>query len=180
MNIPNLLTLARLMAVPLVVYLILQGAFAAAFWLFVFAGITDAADGFIAKRFNMQSRLGGYLDPVADKVLLVGVYIALGHINQLATWLVILVVFRDLLIVGGVILIFLMTGTASMRPLYISKVNTAAQIALVAILLAGLGLSINVGWLILPCVYIVAATTLASGASYLVNWARQADMEEQQ
>ncbi len=171
--LPNLISLARLLAVPFAVYLILQGAFTATFWLFVAAGLSDAVDGFVAKRLGMESTLGGWLDPLADKVLLVSVYIALGHAGHLPTWLVILVVFRDFLIVGGVLLIFVINGGLAPRPLYVSKINTAAQIALVAVVLGGLGIDPDVMAAIPPLVWIVAATTLASGGSYLVNWARQ-------
>jgi cardiolipin synthase len=172
-SLPNLISIARLLAVPFAVYLILQGAYAAAFWLFVAAGISDAVDGFLAKRFDMQSALGGYLDPLADKALLVSVYIALGHEGHIATWLVILVVFRDLLIIGGVMLIFLVNGGIAARPLLVSKINTAAQIALVAVVLAGLGIDPDVMAAAQALTWLVAATTLISGGSYLVNWVRE-------
>ena len=173
MNLPNLISLARLLAVPFAVYLILEGTFVAAFWLFVAAGITDAIDGFLAKRLGMTSTLGSFLDPLADKALLVSVYVALGHGGHLATWLVILVVFRDVLIIGGVILIFLVNGGIAAHPLVISKVNTAAQIALVAVVLAGLGVAPAVMAAAGPLAFLVAATTLASGGAYLVEWVRQ-------
>jgi cardiolipin synthase len=172
-NLPNLISLARLLAVPFAVYLILEGAFVAAFWLFVTAGITDAVDGFLAKRFGMTSTLGGFLDPLADKALLVSVYVALGHGGYLPTWLVILVVFRDVLIIGGVILIFLVNGGIAAHPLIISKINTVAQIALVAVVLAALGIVPGMMAAVQPLVWLVAATTLASGGAYLVEWLRQ-------
>jgi cardiolipin synthase len=172
-NLPNLISLARLLAVPFAVYLILEGAFVAAFWLFMAAGITDAIDGFLAKRFGMTSTLGGFLDPLADKALLVSVYVALGHGGHVATWLVILVVFRDVLIIGGVILMFLVNGGVVAHPLIISKVNTAAQIALVAVVLAGLGVAPGLMVAAEPLVWLVAATTLASGGAYLAEWVRQ-------
>jgi cardiolipin synthase len=172
-NLPNLISISRLLAVPFAVYLILEGTFAAAFWLFVAAGITDAIDGFLAKRFGMESTLGGFLDPLADKALLVSVFVALGHGGHVATWLVILVVFRDVLIIGGVILMFLVNGGVAAHPLVISKVNTAAQIALVAVVLAALGIAPAVMPAVAPLVWLAAATTLASGGAYLVEWVRQ-------
>ena len=171
--LPNLISLARLLAVPFAVYLILEGAFTAAFWLFVAAGLSDAVDGFIAKRYCLQSTLGGWLDPLADKALLVSVYIALGHAGSLPDWLVILVVFRDVLIIGGVLLIFVIAGGIAPRPLYISKLNTVAQIALVAVVLGGLGIDPGAMVAVPALTWMVAATTVASGGSYLVNWARQ-------
>ena len=173
MSLPNLISLVRLLAVPFVVYLILEGEFVATFWLFVAAGISDAIDGFLAKRFGMASTLGGFLDPLADKALLVSVYVALGHGGYLPTWLVILVVFRDVLIIGGVILIFLVNGGIAAHPLIISKINTVAQIALVAVVLAGLGIVPAVMAAAPPLIWLVALTTLASGGAYLVEWVRQ-------
>ena len=101
LNLPNLITLARLLAVPLAVWLILDERYALAFWVFVGAGISDALDGYIAKRFDSRTRLGALLDPAADKALLAGVYVTLAIAGQLPDWLVFLVVFRDVLIIGG-------------------------------------------------------------------------------
>src|SRR5204863_4812848 len=101
LNIPNLISLGRLLLVPLAISLILDGSYWAAFWVFVAAGISDALDGFIAKRFNWRTRLGALLDPLADKVLLVSVYVTLGMACQVWAWLVVLVVFRDFMIIGG-------------------------------------------------------------------------------
>ena len=98
MNIPNLITLCRLAAVPLVIWLILDDDMMIAFWIFFAAALSDAADGIIAKHFDMETVFGAFLDPIADKALLVGVYLTLGNEGLLPTWLVILVVFRDILI----------------------------------------------------------------------------------
>jgi cardiolipin synthase (CMP-forming) len=171
-NLPNAISLARLMAVPFAVYFILNGFFTAAFWLFVAAGVSDAVDGFLAKRLGQSSTLGAYLDPLADKALLVAVYIALGHAGHLPLWLVILVVFRDLVIVGGVLLLHLTREPVRMRPLTISKINTAVQIAMVAVVLAEQGLGLDTGLLVAVLVYVTGATTLASGATYVVTWGR--------
>ena len=105
MNLANLITLARLISVPVVVWAILADEMALAFAIFVAAGVSDAVDGFIAKHFHTESVFGSYLDPLADKALLMSVYIALGHEGYLPMWLVILVVFRDILIIGGRIVI---------------------------------------------------------------------------
>lgn len=172
MSLPNLISLARLLAVPLVIYLILTGLFAAAFGLFVAAGVSDAVDGFLAKRFGQTSTLGAYLDPLADKALLVGVYITLGYAGDLPVWLVILVVFRDVIIVGGVLLLHISSQSVRMRPLVVSKVNTAAQIALVAVVLGELGLGAAAGSAREVLIWTAAATTLLSGGAYLVQWFR--------
>jgi cardiolipin synthase len=174
MNLPNLISLGRLLVVPLVVWLILSGQMAEAFWMFVLAGVSDAVDGFIAKRFNAATVLGGYLDPLADKVLLIGVYVTLGVTGHVAGWLVIMVVFRDVLILGGALLYYMVTQSLSMQPVFISKVNTAAQIALATVILASSGLNLDLGWLGQALVYITAVTTLVSGGIYVVTWSRRA------
>ncbi|MFQ6018389.1 MAG: CDP-alcohol phosphatidyltransferase family protein [Kiloniellaceae bacterium] len=172
--LPNVITLARLLAVPVTVYLILLDQYGPAFWLFIAAGVSDAVDGFLAKRLDVVSEVGAYLDPLADKALLVGVYITLGHMGHVATWLVFLVVFRDLLIIGGALLFQTLTHSLKMDPLYISKVNTAAQITLAAVVLGELGVGFGVPMLSGALVYIVAATTFVSGAGYVIKWGRMA------
>lgn len=176
-HLPNLITLCRLLAVPLAVYLILVGALAPAFWLFVAAGISDALDGFLARMLNARTQLGAYLDPLADKLLLVCVYLALAGSGRLPLWLVILVVSRDVMIIGGVLLLFTMREKLTVQPLEISKLNTFLQIILAGWVLAVGGLGVpdpklgpvmTVSQLL---VLLVAATTILSGAAYLVGQA---------
>jgi len=172
-NLPNLITLGRLLTVPVTVYLLMQSAYLSAFILFLLAGASDALDGYLAKRNNQTTELGAILDPLADKALLVGVYVTLGLQGNLPNWLVLLVVFRDVLIIGGVIILFLVRLEVKMRPLIISKINTATQIGLAAIVLAELGLSLNIMGLVEAMVYLAGLTTVISGASYMVSWSRQ-------
>jgi cardiolipin synthase (CMP-forming) len=171
LNLPNLISLARLLLVPLEIWLILAGRYGLAFWILVAAGISDALDGFIAKRFDRRTRLGALLDPVADKAMLVSVYITLGVAHQLWTSLVIVVVFRDVMIVGGFLLIQVFAVPKHYDPLYISKLNTGVQIILVGFVLARLGLGAAAGWPDVVLSLTVAATTIVSGLSYLVRWA---------
>jgi len=177
-NLPNIISLGRLLSAPVVIYLILNDFMTAAFWLFIAAGISDGVDGYLAKTLGQSSALGAYLDPIADKVLLVGVYLTLGQDGHLPTWLVIMVVFRDLIIVGGIILLHISNSGIRMRPLLISKVNTAAQIALIALVLVELGLKIDLGGFLDVLIYVVGATTIASGASYIINWGRTVEPVE--
>ena len=172
MNLPNLITLGRLLCVPVAIWLVLSDDLGAAFWLFAAAGISDAIDGFIAKRFDQRSRLGALLDPIADKTLLVSMYVTLGVGGYLPNWLVILVVFRDALIVGGFMLVTTLAHAMRSEPLFISKLNTALQIGLIAVVLARIGLGIPDLGLGKLLIYIVAATTVISGAGYLVRWGR--------
>ena len=179
MNLPNIISLGRLLTVPVIVWFIMQGFVEAAFWLFVVAGISDAVDGFVAKRFDMESELGRYLDPIADKTLLVAIYITLGYQGHLPTWLVILVASRDILIVGGALLSYAMASGMRPKPLTISKINTATQIVLAACILGQLGLGLSVGGLVMVLIYVTGASTVLSGALYLIDWGRlMSGMEE--
>src|SRR5258707_560437 len=128
LNLPNMLSLARLLSVPLIVSLILSHQLMLALLFFALAGVSDALDGFIARVFKSRTTLGAYLDPIADKALLVGVFVALGKTGLIELWVVVLVVFRDCLIIGGILLLFLFKSTVEMKPLMISKINTVFQL----------------------------------------------------
>ncbi|WP_338661351.1 CDP-alcohol phosphatidyltransferase family protein [Pararoseomonas sp. SCSIO 73927] len=172
LTLPNLITLGRLCAVPAVVWLVIQHRLDIAFLVFVGAGISDALDGWLARVRNARSFIGSVLDPVADKALLVSVYVTLAIIGVLPDWLAILVVFRDLLIVGGLLLLALMGLRPAIKPLLVSKLNTALQIGLAgtALFLAGFGLD---GGPLLPVLIgLVTGTTIASGAAYVRSAAR--------
>lgn len=180
LNLPNLISLGRLLLVPAAISLILEGSYAAAFWVFVVAGISDGLDGFIAKRFNWRTRLGALLDPLADKVLLVSVYVTLGIAGELWTWLVVLVVFRDLMIIGGFLLIQALAAMPkNFQPLLISKINTGMQVALVGYVLARRGFGAEAGLMDVVLSFLVVATTVVSGSIYLVRWARILARSEQ-
>jgi cardiolipin synthase len=172
LSIPNLITLGRIFLVPVVVWTIASGAMLAAFALFVVAGISDAVDGFLAKRFRMTTVLGAYLDPLADKALIVSIYVTLGISGEIPRWLVILVVSRDIMIVGGVVLAWVMGSPLKVRPLIVSKLNTAAQIVFACVVLGSLGFGIDVAPLDLVLMGFVGALTLLSVAAYLVEWVR--------
>ena len=178
-QLPNLITLGRLLAVPLMVFLLLEQAYLFAFWLFLAAGVSDAADGLIAKQFRLETEIGKFLDPIADKALLVSVYVALGTMGEIETWLVILIVSRDLMIVGGAILFQTLTQRLTMEPLWISKANTACQIGLVLLVLARAGYGFELSWVTEALTWVVAATTILSGGAYIYTWGiRFLTMEE--
>jgi cardiolipin synthase (CMP-forming) len=170
LSIPNLITLARILLVPVVVWAIASGQMLIAFVLFLAAGVSDAVDGFLAKRFGMTSEIGAYLDPLADKVLIVSIYVSLGIMEGLPRWLVILVVSRDFLIVGGILFSWLVDKPIDIRPHPVSKANTAAQIVLAGLVLAALGLRFDAGWLLTGAMALVATLTLLSVAFYLRDW----------
>lgn len=170
LNLPNVITLGRIILVPVIFWLLVNGHTKYAFLVFVCAGISDAVDGFIAKRFKLQTELGGYLDPLADKLLIVSIYVALGVAKQLPSWLVIAVVSRDILIVVGVLLAWLLGNPLAMQPRAVSKANTAAQITLAAVVLADEGFHLGGAWLKVGLIWIAGGLTLASLAVYLRDW----------
>ena len=172
MSIPNLITLGRIILVPAVVWAIISGEMLVAFALFLVAGISDAVDGFLAKRFHMASELGAYLDPLADKALIVSIYVALGIAGALPISLVILVVSRDIMIISGFMLSWLIGKPMPVRPLAISKVNTVAQIFLATFVLAEQGFHFNAALLSTIAVLLVAVLTVLSIAFYLAEWVR--------
>ena len=172
MSIPNLVTLCRILLVPVVVWAITAGEMRVAFILFIAAGISDAIDGFLAKRFGMTTELGAYLDPLADKAMLVSIYVALGIIEAVPRWLVILVVSRDIMIVGAVILSWVVDKPLPLKPLLVSKLNTVAQIALAAMVLAAIGFHFNADFAVLALIALVGALTLLSIAFYVRAWMR--------
>jgi cardiolipin synthase len=172
LSIPNLVTLARILSVPVMVWAIASGEMLLAFWLFVVAGVSDAVDGFLAKRFGMASELGAYLDPLADKTLLVSIYVTLGITGAIPRWLVILVVSRDLMIVGAVMLSWLVGRPVAVKPLFVSKLNTAAQLVFAGLILASLGFGFDLGFFLTLAMFIVAALTLLSVGAYVREWVR--------
>ncbi|HWV97915.1 MAG TPA: CDP-alcohol phosphatidyltransferase family protein [Xanthobacteraceae bacterium] len=172
MSIPNIITLIRILLVPVIVWAIASGQMKIAFGIFIVAGVSDAVDGFLAKRFNMASELGALLDPLADKALLVSIYVALGIWGAFPRWIVILVVSRDIMIVGAVIISWLFGKPMPMKPLMISKLNTFAQVALAALVLAALGFNFGSAPYELILMTCVTVLTLLSVAFYMVEWVR--------
>jgi cardiolipin synthase len=172
MSLPNIITIARMLAVPLIVWLIISGQMVPAFVVFIAAGLSDAVDGFIAKRYNASTSLGAYLDPLADKLLLVSIYISLGYLDILPTWLVILVTSRDFMIVGGLLLAWFLERPMEIQPLFVSKANTAGQIVLAGVALGLPGLGYPAQDLILWGAFAVGILTVGSGAIYLRDWIR--------
>ncbi|MBK8639347.1 MAG: CDP-alcohol phosphatidyltransferase family protein [Chromatiaceae bacterium] len=173
-DLPNIISFLRLLAVMPVVLLLLEGAFGWALLLFVLAGLSDGLDGFLAKQFHWQSQLGGILDPLADKTLLVACFLVLGALKLIPIWLVVAAISRDLIIVGGATLYHFRVAEIRPAPTWASKLNTLLQIALVVAVIA------NAGPLPLPALLVAAltwaclATILISGLQYVWVWSRKA------
>ncbi len=171
-SLPNLITVGRIILVPVVIWAITSGNMLLAFWLFVAAGISDAIDGFLAKRLNAQSEFGAYLDPLADKALLMSIYVTLSIEGLLPRWIVIAVVSRDIMIMGAVVLSWIMNKPVKIHPLIVSKLNTTAQIGLAALMLASSGFKFDPGPAKDLALLLTGGLTVISAAAYLVEWMR--------
>ena len=173
-HIPNVITVLRLLLVPPVVALILSGERTSALALFLVAGVSDAVDGFLARHFHWRSRLGALLDPLADKLLLLGTFVALAVEGLLPLWLLVAAVLRDVVILGGAGAYRLLIGRVDAEPLIISKINTLLQImvALLALLPWESREAAREGLLGLQILTLV--TIVGSGVAYVLGWSRRA------
>jgi cardiolipin synthase len=178
LSIPNLVTVLRILLVPVVVWAIASGRMQLAFLLFFAAAISDAIDGFLAKRFGMKTELGAYLDPLADKVLIVSIYVTLGITGAIPLWIVILVVSRDFMIVGGIMLSWLVDRPVAIRPHLVSKFNTGVQIFLPCLVLASHGFGFQAEPVLTLVMALVAVLTLVSVGLYLADWVRHMNRAE--
>ncbi|MCG5536419.1 CDP-alcohol phosphatidyltransferase family protein [Ectothiorhodospira mobilis] len=172
-QIPNLITLLRILLTGPIIWALVQREYGLVLLLVVVAAASDALDGWLVRRYGWYTRLGGYLDPLADKVLVVGAYTTVAYTGLLPWWLVALVLARDLVIIGGAAAFRAVTRSLEMQPLGISKLNTFLQITLV------LSVIIDAGVLALPQPYLdgmlalVTLTTVSSGVAYVVTWSRK-------
>ncbi|HTV32378.1 MAG TPA: CDP-alcohol phosphatidyltransferase family protein [Methylocella sp.] len=171
-SLPNLISLGRLVLVPVIIEMIATERWPEACVVFVIAGLSDAIDGFLAKRFDLRSEIGAYLDPVADKALIVSVYVALAIVAALPATIAILVVARDVMIVGGFAISLILQRPVTIKPLMISKLNTVAQISFAALVLASKAFGLQAGLSMMILLYSVAGLTLASMAVYFGQWIR--------
>ncbi len=173
-DIPNLICLFRILLVGPIVWCMLQQNFSTALFLVAIAGISDGVDGFLARHFHWQSRLGSILDPLADKLLLVAAFATLTYIQLLPLWLLLLIFGRDLLIVCGALAYHLKFGEYELSPLWSSKMNTVFQIALVLMVI------VQQEWLpqaaawSTTLVWLVVASVIISGSEYIVVWGASA------
>ncbi len=176
MNFANIITVVRLLFTPIIIWLIFSSYYYLGLIFFVLSGLSDALDGFIAKEFNQRTILGSYLDPVADKTLIVSSILALGYMGAIPSWLIILIVSRDLAILGAVIISWLVERSLKIEPIISSKINTFLQIFYIGLILLSLSSKEEIIYLnifILPTFSIlIALSTLTSWFSYLILWLR--------
>ena len=177
-HLPNALTSLRMLMVVPLAWLIRDGRYDAALLVAAAAGLSDALDGWFAKRFGWQSWLGGILDPIADKLMLVGCFVSLGLIGAHPDWLTWLVVGRDVVIVAGAVIYHNFVGHISAQPTLLSKITTCIQISYVLAQLLALS-----SWFAVPhavlagMLWLTAAATLVSGVQYVVIWSAKAAHE---
>lgn len=171
-HLPNAITCLRIALVTPLIVMVLQQRFAAALIIGAVAGVSDGVDGFLARRFGWRSRLGALLDAIADKLMLVGVYLALASIGHIAFALAWLVLARDLIIVTGALLFRAIIGKFEAAPSLWSKATTLAQILFVLLVLGAACFGWR--WSPRPWGWIVAVLTVISGADYIVGWGLRA------
>lgn len=176
--LPNMITLLRLFLVLPFIYCTAIGEYRTAFYIFIFASISDGLDGFLARRFQWQSNWGAFCDPLADKILVVSSYLVLAWLQQLPLWFVVLMVSRDIVIVAGVIIWQQLFKKIRFKPTFISKINTVLQLMLIIFVLFLQGYQDFPFHLIRHLadylIIITTATTAFSFIDYVVRWSFKA------
>ncbi len=171
-NIPNIISIIRIIMVFPIAMFIWQENYNSAFMLMIIAGLSDGLDGFLARTFQWQSKLGAILDPIADKLLLISIFIVCGLKNFLPWWLILMIIGRDLVIITGAFAYRHVTHDNKIRPLLISKINTALQILLVIITLYQATVHKLADYVISSLIWVVAISTFISGMAYVILWTR--------
>jgi cardiolipin synthase (CMP-forming) len=171
-SLPNLISLGRLMLVPAIISLIVAGRWKEACVVFVIAGLSDALDGWIAKTFSLRTQLGAYLDPLADKALIVSIYVTLAIVGVIPATIAIIVVSRDLMIVAAFMISWLLATPLEVKPLLVSKLNTLMQIMFAALVLSVEAFGLHKGAWFEILLYVVAGLAIASLGAYLAQWIR--------
>jgi cardiolipin synthase len=171
MTLPNVITLLRILLTPLLVWLLLDHRMKQALLVFLIAGFSDGLDGLIARVFHQKSKLGAYLDPLADKLLLVSSFILLGHMKKIPYWLVIITVSRDAIIVLGIVTLMLHQLRVEIKPLVLSKLNTLLQLLTIFVVLGSVYFA-PPPWGLMLLFTITAMLSIASGLHYILRGIR--------
>ena len=168
MNIPNFISLLRILLVPVLVIFLMQCAYVKALIILAISGLTDALDGFLARVLKQQTTLGAYLDPIADKALLVSCFVTLSIKGIIPGWLTVIVISRDCIILAGIAVLSLMSIPYEIRPAFISKMTTAIQLitVLFALLLQILPAAFDYQWMMFLH-WLTAFFTVVSGLNYM-------------
>ncbi len=172
--LPNLITFVRLALIPVVAYALATHAYALALPIFLVAALSDAADGYIARRFNLTSRLGAALDPIADKLNVLTATLLLAWQGLLPIWLAAAIVLRDVVIVAGALAYRARLGHLEIAPTWLSKINTVIEFAILLLVMAAAAGWIDAGNWIAIAFVITGTTVVASGVQYVWLWGRKA------
>jgi cardiolipin synthase (CMP-forming) len=165
-SIPNILTLLRILLTPLFIILLLRHLYPQGLLVFALAGISDALDGFIARYFNQRTRLGAYLDPLADKLLLVSALVCLAVLKVLPAWLAVIVITRDVIIVLGIAILTITEMPYEVEPSIVSKCTTTVQLLTIAAILLHQSFGL-LSAALTPLYWITACLTILSGLHYI-------------
>jgi len=183
LTLPNFLTMLRMAMVPFFVIAVNEHDFRLALWTFVVAGLTDSLDGFLARSLEMRSRIGAYLDPIADKILITCAYVALtipqGQSVVIPLWLTILALFRDFLIMVVALVLYLVEGLRHFPPSILGKLTTTMQVVTITVVLLA-NLAIVPGWLPLACFYSSFVLVIVSGFNYIYRVGRMLEEKRQE
>jgi cardiolipin synthase (CMP-forming) len=172
--IPNAITFARMLAVLPLIFFFIRGDAQVAFWIAVIAGASDSVDGYLAKKFDWRTALGGLLDPIADKLLLCVCFVGLAWQQAIPAWLCVLVLGRDVMIVVGAFVWWKTIGPFKPKPSWISKLTTFFQIVYVALLLANLAYAFIPSFVLQFLLYLMIAFTVISGLDYFIRYGLRA------
>ena len=176
-HLPNALTVLRFVLIPVLVALLLRDRFEIAFAVFAVSALSDLADGVVARRWNLRTRFGAIADPLADKLTMLSVALALAAQSLIPLWLAAAIVLRDLLIVGGAVAYHYVVGRYDMAPSWLSKINTAVEFVALSAVLADAAGVVEVSVLLPGLFALLLATLIASGAQYVWVWGRRAWLE---
>lgn len=170
MNIPNFLSLLRIILVPFVVIFLIQGSYGKALFTFTFAGVTDALDGTLARVLHQQTVLGAYLDPIADKFLLTASFVTLSILGILPSWLTVIVISRDVIILLGIAILSMLSVPCEIKPAFVGKVTTAFQIGTVflALLFQTFTHDVSYDWIRILS-WLTSLFTIISGLTYITR-----------
>lgn len=173
-DIPNIISALRVLLIFPTVWMLLKQDYQSALWLFAVAGLSDALDGYLARKYSWKSHLGGWLDPLADKAMQISVYVSLTWLQLIPAWLLIAVIARDLVIIAGGLIYYYKFEKIDASPSLISKLNTLLQITLVLVILVHHSLFAFPQWFVAASIYAVLIFTILSGWNYVLTWSSRA------
>lgn len=170
MNIPNFLSLLRIILVPIVVIFLIQNSYGKALFTFALAGLTDALDGALARLLSCQTVLGAYLDPIADKLLLSASFVTLSILGIIPSWLTVIVISRDFIILLGIAILSMVSVPYAIKPAFVGKITTALQIGTIFLALSfqAMSYSFSYDWIGILC-WLTGFFTIASGLIYIIR-----------